>query len=183
MWYDNPHRAASGSSPALEAARPRVLCLMPGRRSRSPQTRRAKRNLQRVEREIREEDIAARITREAARTWRLELPLPPTPHGWPPLPITEDDQPGPLDYLRDALTLARRAGMPWHDAYPVACDTALAAAKDDEQRDEWLEVLHDTRTVWMRAYERRPTGIALSADALDACSNDAGSALVLPLQA
>lgn len=182
MWYDSPPRAASGSSPALGiAARPRVLCIMPGRRHKPPQTRRAKKNLQRVEREIREEDIAAQIAREAARTWRLELP--PPLHDWPPLPITEDDQPGPLDYLRDALTLARRAGMPWHDAYPVACDTALAAAKGKKQRDEWLEVLHDTRTVWMHAYERRPTSIALSADALDTCSNDTGSALVLPLQA
>jgi len=31
----------------------------------------------------------------------------------------------------------------------------------EQERDEWTLVLRDTRTVWMRAYERRPTGSAL----------------------
>ena len=29
------------------------------------------------------------------------------------------------------------------------------------ERDEWASVLYDTRTAWMRAYERQPTGCAL----------------------
>lgn len=31
----------------------------------------------------------------------------------------------------------------------------------EQERDEWASVLYDTRTAWMRAYERRPTGCAL----------------------
>lgn len=31
----------------------------------------------------------------------------------------------------------------------------------EDVRDEWAEALRTTRTVWMRAYERRPTGCSL----------------------
>jgi hypothetical protein len=31
----------------------------------------------------------------------------------------------------------------------------------EAERDEWEVVLYDTRTAWMRAYERRPTGCRL----------------------
>jgi hypothetical protein len=31
----------------------------------------------------------------------------------------------------------------------------------EQERDEWFEALRSTRTAWMRAYERRPTGCAL----------------------
>ena len=31
----------------------------------------------------------------------------------------------------------------------------------EQEREEWFEALRSTRTVWMRAYERRPTGYAL----------------------
>jgi hypothetical protein len=31
----------------------------------------------------------------------------------------------------------------------------------EAERDEWASVLYDTRTAWMRAYERRPIGCSL----------------------
>jgi hypothetical protein len=93
----------------------------------------------------------------------VDPPRPPAVKSrhWPPLAIATTSDPDPLDYLRDGLVLARRAGMPWHEAYPAAEQAALAAAKDNAQRDEWLDVFYDTRTAWMRAYERRPTGCPL----------------------
>ncbi len=66
----------------------------------------------------------------------------------------------PLEAYREGLALARRAGMSWWDAERAAFDAAMFVAPEAE-RDEWLLVLMDTRTVWMRAYERRPTGLAL----------------------
>jgi hypothetical protein len=46
-------------------------------------------------------------------------------------------------------------------AYPPAREAALSVGPDERERDEWAEVLFETRTAWMRAYERRPTGCAL----------------------
>lgn len=66
----------------------------------------------------------------------------------------------PLEAFREGLALARRAGVAWWDAERAAFDAAMSVASEVE-RDEWLEVLHSTRTVWMRAYERRPTGCTL----------------------
>jgi SRSO17 transposase len=66
----------------------------------------------------------------------------------------------PLEIFREGLALARRAGMSWFDAYYPAEDAALSVAPERE-RDEWAEAIHDTRTAWMRAYERRPTGCSL----------------------
>jgi hypothetical protein len=65
----------------------------------------------------------------------------------------------PLEAFREGLALARRAGMPWHAAEYPAREAALSVAGED--RLEWAEALYDTRTAWMRAYERRPTGCPL----------------------
>jgi hypothetical protein len=65
----------------------------------------------------------------------------------------------PLEAFREGLRLARRAGMPWQQAQYPAREAALSVA--GEERDEWADVLYDTRTAWMRAYERRPTGCNL----------------------
>jgi hypothetical protein len=51
--------------------------------------------------------------------------------------------------------------MTWDQAYHPACETALSVEPDDDERDEWAIALYDTRTAWMRAYERRPTGCKL----------------------
>ncbi len=67
----------------------------------------------------------------------------------------------PLEAFRDGLALARRAGLPWFAAYPPAREAALSVEPDPQERDEWASVLHNTRTAWMRAYERRPTGYSL----------------------
>lgn len=64
---------------------------------------------------------------------------------------------GPLEAFRIGLELARRAGMDWFRAERAAYEAAMAVAPEDE-RDEWAVVLYDTRTIWMRAYERRDTG-------------------------
>lgn len=67
-------------------------------------------------------------------------------------------RPGVLEMFRQGLALFRRAGLPWWDAERVARDAALSVEPDEEERDEWGTVLYDTRTVWMRAYERRELG-------------------------
>jgi hypothetical protein len=67
----------------------------------------------------------------------------------------------PLEAFCEGLALARRAGMPWQQAQYPAREAALLVAPSDDERDEWEVVLYDTRTAWMRAYERRPTGCAL----------------------
>lgn len=66
----------------------------------------------------------------------------------------------PLEAYREGLALARRAGMGWFEAERAAYDAAMAMAPDDE-REEWASALYETRTAWMRAYERRDTGVAL----------------------
>lgn len=65
-----------------------------------------------------------------------------------------------LEAFREALALARRAGMTWFQAYYPSQEAALSVAPEPE-RDEWASILYDTRTAWMRAYERRSTGFAL----------------------
>lgn len=69
--------------------------------------------------------------------------------------------PWPLDVFREGLALARRAGVSWQQAFHAARVAALSIAQDKSERDEWDEALYDTRTAWMRAYERRDTGFAL----------------------
>lgn len=65
-----------------------------------------------------------------------------------------------LEAYREGLALARRAGMSWFEAERAAYEAAMALAPEDE-REEWASVLYETRTEWMRAYERRPTGCPL----------------------
>jgi len=48
--------------------------------------------------------------------------------------------------------------MMWFHAYPVAYEAALSMEPDKHEREEWALVLSETSTVWMRAYERNPTG-------------------------
>lgn len=67
----------------------------------------------------------------------------------------------PLEVFREGLVLARRAGMNWEQAYRPAREAALSVEPDEWHRDQWAVALHDTRTAWMRAYERRPTGCTL----------------------
>jgi hypothetical protein len=56
------------------------------------------------------------------------------------------------------LALFRSAGFSWFEAEHAARETALAVELDPAERDEWFIALMDTRTVWMRAFERRDTG-------------------------
>lgn len=67
----------------------------------------------------------------------------------------------PAEAYRQGLALARRAGMSWFEAELWLLDVALSVARDDDEREEWFEALRWSRTFWMRAYERRPTGLAL----------------------
>ncbi|MEA2202126.1 MAG: hypothetical protein QOI89_2722 [Solirubrobacteraceae bacterium] len=67
----------------------------------------------------------------------------------------------PLEAYREGLALARRAGMSWYQAEHAAYEAALAVEPDPAERSDWASALYDTRTAWMRAYERRPTGFAL----------------------
>ena len=67
----------------------------------------------------------------------------------------------PLEVYRLGLALFRRAGLSWFEAYYPAREAALSVEPDPAERDEWACVLSDTRTAWMRAYERRPTGCSL----------------------
>jgi hypothetical protein len=67
----------------------------------------------------------------------------------------------PTRPYREGLALARRAGLSWFQAEPAACEAALKVAPNKTERSEWACVLDDTRTTWMRAYERRPTGCTL----------------------
>ncbi|HEX4483520.1 MAG TPA: hypothetical protein VH081_07000 [Solirubrobacteraceae bacterium] len=71
--------------------------------------------------------------------------------------------PEPIEVFRDGLTLFRRAGLFFTHAYSPALDAALLVAPNERERDEWLEAIQSTRTAWMRAYERRDTGVKLHA--------------------
>lgn len=64
----------------------------------------------------------------------------------------------PLEAYREGLALARRAGMSWFQAEPAAYEAALSVAPTKTERSDWACALYDTRTAWMRAYDRRPTG-------------------------
>jgi hypothetical protein len=66
--------------------------------------------------------------------------------------------PKPLVIFREGLALFRRAGLYFQHAYNPALDAALSAARNERERDEWLDAISSTRTAWMRAYERRDTG-------------------------
>jgi hypothetical protein len=106
---------------------------------------------------------AKRLAREAreARQGRERATQPPEarPRQGRPSIITAGHR-DPLTIFREGLALARRAGMTWQQALHPAREAALSVA-DERERDEWATVLYDTRTAWMRAYERRPTGCAL----------------------
>jgi hypothetical protein len=67
----------------------------------------------------------------------------------------------PLEAYREGLALARRAGMSWFEAEHAAYEAALAVAPTPTEREEWASALYDTRTAWMRAFERRETGSPL----------------------
>ncbi len=48
--------------------------------------------------------------------------------------------------------------MSWFEAERAAYEAALAVEPDPEERSDWASVLYQTRTAWMRAYDRRPMG-------------------------
>ncbi len=51
--------------------------------------------------------------------------------------------------------------MNWFQAEPAACEAALKVAPSAAECSDWACVLYDTRTAWMRAYERRPLDYSL----------------------
>lgn len=67
----------------------------------------------------------------------------------------------PLAVFRDALALARRAGMPWEQAVAPSRIVALAVESDDDDRAQWSVALRATQSAWRAAYERHPAGLAL----------------------
>ena len=69
--------------------------------------------------------------------------------------------PDPLEIFREALALFRRAGLSWFDAQVPAYWAAMSVVPSEAQREEWRIALYSTRTAWMRAYERRSTGLSL----------------------
>jgi hypothetical protein len=75
-------------------------------------------------------------------------------------PPAHECAPTPLEIFREALELFRRAGLAWFYAYTPAYEAALSVA-DEREYDEWVMVLQDTQTVWMRAFENRDTGVKL----------------------
>jgi hypothetical protein len=44
----------------------------------------------------------------------------------------------------------------------AASEAALKLAPSEAERSDWACVLYDTRTAWMRAYERQPVGFLCS---------------------
>ena len=111
----------------------------PRREPPKPQPRRKRSHKERMERVLREH----------------ALPAPDE------LFVIEGAHGDPLEIFREGLALARRAGMTWEQAYRPACETALSVVPDEWHRNQWAIALYDTRTAWMRAYERRPTGCPL----------------------
>jgi hypothetical protein len=67
----------------------------------------------------------------------------------------------PLAVFREALALARRAGMPWEQAVAPSRIVALAVESDDGERAQWAVALGATQSAWRAAYEREPTSCAL----------------------
>ena len=106
---------------------------------------------------------AKRLARETRETRqereRAAQPQEARPRQGRPSLITTGHR-DPLTIFREGLALARRAGMTWQQALHPAREAALSVA-DERERDEWATVLYDTRTAWMRAYERRPIGCSL----------------------
>jgi hypothetical protein len=88
-------------------------------------------------------------------------PAVASPFGPVSVPPTHECAPDPLEIFREALALARRTGMSWFEAERPAFEAALSVEPDPAERDDWIIVLHDTRTAWMRAYERRPANSTL----------------------
>ena len=76
------------------------------------------------------------------------------------LSATSALMPDPLEVFREGLELFRHAGLRWFDSYRPAEEAALRVAPETE-RDEWAEAINATSTAWMRAFERRDTGVSL----------------------
>ncbi len=60
----------------------------------------------------------------------------------------------PLLLARVILTLGRRAGFPFEEAYDLAVSTALAYMSDRRAGEVW-NALAQNRAAWAKAYERR----------------------------
>jgi hypothetical protein len=55
--------------------------------------------------------------------------------------------------LRDRLAAARRDGMSFDEAWPVALAAAVSAVQ--WEREEWIDALSGTVEAWRAAWERR----------------------------
>ena len=67
--------------------------------------------------------------------------------------------------LREHLADARRAGVSFDQAWPVALAAVVSTVQ--WERGEWLEALSNTVKVWREGWERRPsTGPERALDAL-----------------
>jgi hypothetical protein len=61
----------------------------------------------------------------------------------------------PPAILLHELADARRRGEDFEEAFPLACEAALAAASSGKDRYDWTRALTATRDAWAGAYERR----------------------------
>jgi hypothetical protein len=59
----------------------------------------------------------------------------------------------PPEVLRDRLAIARRGGVGFGEAWPVAL--AAAASTVQWEREEWIDALSGTIEAWRAAWERR----------------------------
>jgi hypothetical protein len=113
--------------------------------------REAKRELERADRQARRQLRRERRSREPEHEAESDLQ-----------PYVIDGAHGdPLAVFREALVLARRAGMPWEQAVAPSRIVALAVESDDGERAEWAVALRATQSAWRAAYQREPTRCAL----------------------
>lgn len=65
----------------------------------------------------------------------------------------------PLAVMRLLLTTARRAGMPFGEAWALAAEAALSYMSE-RKAEEWWETLSSTERAWADAYARRDSLLA-----------------------
>ena len=84
-----------------------------------------------------------------------ETPLPRRLTGSRASPAAPD----PLAVLRTVLASARRAGMPFGEAWALAAEAALSYMNPGTAR-EWWDALTATEQAWSRAYARERSRLA-----------------------
>lgn len=65
----------------------------------------------------------------------------------------------PLAVLRRVLELARRAGFPFEQAWPLGAEAALSYLSS-RRAEEWWEAMSATERAWAEAYTARPSSLA-----------------------